>query len=126
MITGTGIVKTFKQPGDALGKRHTTALRGVEFAVPPGGAISFIGESGCGKTTLGRIIAGLKSYDEGGLVIDGVAMSGLRHRGPRCPFRTDRCVGARPVLGRAGDTTHEHACFYPKVRQVTAVPAGTA
>ena len=37
-----------------LGARSVPALRGVDFTLPDGGAVSFIGESGCGKTTLGR------------------------------------------------------------------------
>ena len=80
MIVGKGIVKTFKQRGSVLGGREVRALRGVDFAIPKGGAASFIGESGCGKTTLGRIIAGLETYDEGELIVDGVEMSSLKPR----------------------------------------------
>src|SRR5690606_40268142 len=71
MITGEGIVKTFKQRGNMLAGREVRALRGVDFAVPKGGAASFIGESGGGKTTLGRIIARLARYDERALPLDG-------------------------------------------------------
>jgi peptide/nickel transport system ATP-binding protein len=53
------------------------ALRGVSIKVPDGGALAIIGESGCGKTTLGRIMCGLETYDEGDLVYDGVSLNSL-------------------------------------------------
>ncbi|WP_083501831.1 ABC transporter ATP-binding protein [Sphaerimonospora mesophila] len=96
MITGTGITKTFKQRGSVLGAREVRALRGVDFAVEAGGAVSFIGESGCGKTTLGRIIAGLETYDSGEIVIDGVPMSGLGHRRRQPYFRRIQLIHQDP------------------------------
>ena len=50
-VVGTGIEKTFKSRGKVLGAHQVKALRGVDFAIEAGGAMSFIGESGCGKTT---------------------------------------------------------------------------
>ena len=40
-------------------------LRGISLAVPPQAFVSVIGRSGCGKTTLLRVIAGLERPDEG-------------------------------------------------------------
>ncbi|WP_214412291.1 ABC transporter ATP-binding protein [Sphaerisporangium fuscum] len=96
MITGTGITKTYRQRGDVLGAREVRALRGVDFAVPKGGAVSFIGESGCGKTTLGRIVAGLETYDSGEVVIDGTPMSGLRHKQRQRYFRKIQLIHQDP------------------------------
>ncbi|GII66900.1 peptide ABC transporter ATP-binding protein [Sphaerisporangium krabiense] len=96
MITGTGITKTYRQRGDVLGGREVRALRGVDFAVPRGGAVSFIGESGCGKTTLGRIVAGLETYDAGEIVIDGTPMSSLRHKQRQAEFRKIQLIHQDP------------------------------
>jgi oligopeptide/dipeptide ABC transporter ATP-binding protein len=96
MITGSNIVKTFQQRGNVLDKREVKALRGVDFTIPKGGAISFIGESGCGKTTLGRIIAGLESHDEGEITIDGVEMSSLRKRAQQPYFRKIQLIHQDP------------------------------
>ncbi|MGW5699292.1 ATP-binding cassette domain-containing protein, partial [Streptomyces asiaticus] len=35
------------------------AVDGVSFAVPPGGALGVVGESGCGKSTIARAIVRL-------------------------------------------------------------------
>ncbi|MDA0632604.1 ABC transporter ATP-binding protein [Nonomuraea sp. MCN248] len=96
MITGEGIVKTFKQRGNVLGAREVRALRGVDFAIPKGGAASFIGESGCGKTTLGRIIAGLETYDAGELTVDGLAMSALKPKQRQPHFRKIQLIHQDP------------------------------
>ncbi|WP_433359103.1 ABC transporter ATP-binding protein [Streptosporangium sp. CA-115845] len=96
MITGQHITKTFKQRGSVLTGREVKALRGVDFAIPKGGAASFIGESGCGKTTLGRIIAGLESHDSGEITIDGTPMSSLRPRQREPYFRRIQLIHQDP------------------------------
>ncbi|MEV0143669.1 MULTISPECIES: ABC transporter ATP-binding protein [unclassified Nonomuraea] len=96
MITGTGITKTFKQRGGVLAGREVRALRGVDFAIAKGGAASFIGESGCGKTTLGRIIAGLETYDEGEIAIDGTPMTPLKTKQRQPHFRKIQMIHQDP------------------------------
>ena len=96
MITGTGITKTYRQRGSVLGARDVRALRGVDFTVKRGGAVSFIGESGCGKTTLGRIIAGLETYDSGDIVIDGTPMTPLSQRRRQPYFRRIQLIHQDP------------------------------
>ncbi|MEV0196196.1 ABC transporter ATP-binding protein [Nonomuraea sp. NPDC050691] len=96
MITGTGITKTFKQRGGVLAGREVRALRGVDFSIAKGGAASFIGESGCGKTTLGRIIAGLESYDGGEIAIDGTPMTPLKPKQRQPHFRKIQMIHQDP------------------------------
>ncbi|GII81777.1 ABC transporter ATP-binding protein [Sphaerisporangium rufum] len=96
MISGTGVTKTYRQRGAMLGARDVQALRGIDFTVPRGGAVSFIGESGCGKTTLGRIVAGLETYDSGDIVIDGTSMAPLHPRRRRRHFRRVQLVHQDP------------------------------
>lgn len=85
MIQGMAITRTFAGRGGLLQHGSVRALRGVDFTIPDRGAVSFIGESGCGKTTLGRILCGLEDFDGGDLIIDGQSMAELKP-GQRQPY----------------------------------------
>jgi ABC-type nitrate/sulfonate/bicarbonate transport system ATPase subunit len=67
----TNLTKTFKG-------RHgeVVALENVQLTVEPGAFVSLIGASGCGKTTLMRIIAGLDTCYEGSIVLNGERVTG--------------------------------------------------
>lgn len=47
------------------------AVDGVDLTMVQGGNVSLVGESGCGKTTLGRVILRLISLDSGRILFDG-------------------------------------------------------
>lgn len=53
------------------------ALDGVSFSIKPGETLGLVGESGCGKTTVGRCIMRLYKPTNGVLVFDGVDISRL-------------------------------------------------
>jgi iron(III) transport system ATP-binding protein len=58
--------------------RKHEVLRNINLQVEKGEFVCFLGASGCGKTTLLRIIAGLERMDEGDIVVDGRNISRLR------------------------------------------------
>jgi putative ABC transport system ATP-binding protein len=58
-----------KEFGD--GDQKTLALRGVDVDVPPGQMTLLVGQSGCGKTTLISIFAGLLDPTSGSLQVLG-------------------------------------------------------
>ena len=66
-----GLVKVF---GSGVGR--VTALDGVDLDVPIGGFVSLVGVSGCGKTTLLNIVAGLDLPTDGTVTVDGDAVVG--------------------------------------------------
>jgi peptide/nickel transport system ATP-binding protein len=50
---------------------HVKAVDDVSFEVYPGETLGLVGESGCGKTTLGRAILGLIESTDGEIIFDG-------------------------------------------------------
>jgi oligopeptide/dipeptide ABC transporter ATP-binding protein len=96
MIEGRGLKKTFAGRGGLLRRGSVQALRGVDFTIPDGGAVSFIGESGCGKTTLGRILCGFEDFDGGDLVISGQSIGKLPRRRRAAHFRRIQMIHQDP------------------------------
>jgi peptide/nickel transport system ATP-binding protein len=56
---------------------HVHALNGVDLALRRGETLGIVGESGCGKTTLGQVVMRLLAPSRGRVMFDGVDLAGV-------------------------------------------------
>ena len=77
LLAVRGLKKHFPIVGGMLRRQIGTvyAVDGVDFDVYPGEIFSLVGESGCGKTTLGRTILQLTPPTDGKVVFDGYELA---------------------------------------------------
>ena len=83
LITVSRLVKNFTVTAGAVLQRkvgQVSAVADVSFAIPAGSTFGLVGESGCGKTTVGRLIVGLEKPDGGSIVIGGRDLASLTSR----------------------------------------------
>ena len=78
MLEVAEVTKVFKT--GMLGRGEVTAVSNVSFVVRPGEVTSLIGESGSGKTTVGRMILRLTGTTKGEIKFDGRDVSSLGKR----------------------------------------------
>ena len=57
------------------GRRSLRAVDGVSFAIKRGETLALVGESGCGKSTVARLIVGLYAPSEGKIEFEGADLS---------------------------------------------------
>jgi len=67
---------------------HVQAVDGVSFQVPAGSSLGLVGESGCGKSTTGRLVTRLHTPTSGSIEFDGRDIAKTSARGLK-PLRRD-------------------------------------
>lgn len=79
LLSVRNLVKSFSVSSGLLGKKHQTlkAVDGISLELETGETLGVVGESGCGKSTTGKLITGLLPCDEGEILLEGDNITNL-------------------------------------------------
>jgi peptide/nickel transport system ATP-binding protein len=76
-----GVSKTFTVRRGGLGRRaDIAALNDVDLRIEPGETVGLVGETGSGKSTLGRITLGLETPTKGSVRFDGQSIEQMSRK----------------------------------------------
>ncbi len=83
LLSVAGLVKHYPKRGGSFVRRQmgvVHAVCGVDFTIDRGETLGLVGESGCGKTTVGRSVLQLVAPTSGSVRFDGRELVGLGNR----------------------------------------------
>jgi oligopeptide/dipeptide ABC transporter ATP-binding protein len=118
LVEVRGLKKYFRLPGGWLtgNIRHVFAVDGVDLIIQPGEVYGLVGESGCGKTTLGRILLRLILPTAGQVIFDGTDLGELKGEAMRHMRQQMQIVFQNPLSSLSPRM---------KIEQVVAEPLTT-
>jgi len=80
LVEVVGLKKYFPVKGAFGKKQFVQAVESVSFDIKKGETVGLVGESGCGKTTLGRTIIRLYEPSAGKIIYDGKVISDVENK----------------------------------------------
>lgn len=99
VLQAADLVKDYPMERGVVLRRHVGRLRavdGVSFTLERGRTLALVGESGCGKSTVGRLLAGLEAPTSGSVIVEGQELPSLRPRDLRRVRRTIQMIFQDP------------------------------
>jgi len=82
LLRVSGLVKDYQVGRGVLSQpgRTVSAVAGVSFELQAGQTFGLVGESGCGKTTIARLLVGLERPAEGSIAVGGTELASMSPR----------------------------------------------
>jgi ABC-type glutathione transport system ATPase component len=121
LLEARSLRKSYRRGGglffeETKGERFV-AVDDVSFFVEPGGTLAIVGESGCGKTTLARLLLRLIEPDHGTILFEGNDLLQLSGEALRAQRRQMQMIFQDPFASlnprmRVGDIVAEPLAIY--------------
>ena len=92
LLRASDVAVSFKVPGGRV-----QAVSGVSFDILRGETLAIVGESGCGKTTLGKALLQLPPPDSGSVILDGTDLTTLSGEALRAARTSIQMVFQDPI-----------------------------
>ncbi|MEU3412605.1 ABC transporter ATP-binding protein [Streptomyces sp. NPDC006658] len=123
ILEATGLVKHYPLTRGVLRRRQSGAVKavdGVDFALGRGETLGLVGESGCGKSTVARLLCHLERPTAGTVRFKGEDVTGLSGRALKAVRRSIQMVFQDPYTSlnprmTVGDIVGEPYEIHPEV-----------
>lgn len=80
LLTLKHVTKSYSGGGGQAKGNQPEAVRDVSFEIDKGETYGLVGESGCGKTTVAKMITGVHAPSEGTIIYRGKELEGMRRQ----------------------------------------------
>lgn len=98
VLSAENVSKTFTSGSPGMGRTKVSAVHDVSLTVARGESLGIVGESGCGKTTLARMLVGLERPDTGRIEVAGQDVTAARGRARQLLSRQVQMVFQDPYM----------------------------
>lgn len=112
--------KDLKKYFDVKGKGKLHAVDGVNLKIKRGRTLGLVGESGCGKSTVGNVIMGLHDITGGNIFFEGKDISKLHGKPRKKIYRKMQIIFQDPYSSINPKKTIKQILYEPYIIQKTA------